>query len=532
MEIQSEDPGRGRPALKGRSVERVDETHVSWLFFTPDRVFKLKKPVDLGFLDFRRAETRRDACHAEVRLNRRLAGEVYRGVLDVTARDDGSVQVEGPCPGPTCARVGPGEDHLVEMLRLPAERALSERLRAGAAGRSVVQALARRIHRFHAEAETSDAIAAAGSPEAVGRLVVENIEQLAPFASGPIPATLYRRAAEAQIGFLREHAGRLIDRMAAGRVRDGHGDLHLEHVFDLGDENTPRFVVIDCVEFSDRYRHGDVANDVAFLAMSFALLGRDDLGDVFLEAYAGESGDHDLFRVIDFYVLYRALVRLKVACFAAGGDEAKRATVATHVALVRRLLDRTRSPCLVAVGGPVGSGKSTLAREIALRTHAVLIGSDATRKRLLGLAPTDSARADVDRGAYDPALTDRVYTALLDGARAVLSSGRPVVLDATWPTAKRRADLRALASATSMPFRFLNLSCRRDTARARLEAREGRDDVESDARAGDLDVLWPRYEAPDEIPLSERIDLDTGALGVETAVETAICALPVDPTAV
>lgn len=511
-----------RPRLAGHPVERVVETHVSWLFFTAGTVYKLKKAVDYGFLDFSTAARRKAACEAEVRLNRRLtAPGVYRGVLDARV-EAGTVRILGACPGAACA--DPDVDHLVEMRRLPQQRCLSRLVPEGRVGEPLVAALAARIAAFHAAAPGGPEVDRFGTPEAVAALVRENLEGLRVFAGRGVPEDLFERARRAQLGFLEAGRPLLASRAASGRVRDGHGDLHLEHVFLLDGETDPAaFSVIDAVEFSPRYRCGDVASDVAFLAMSFALHGRPDLGERFLADWCAESLDYDAYRVVDFYRLYRALVRLKVAGL--GGDED---ALRRHVALVDALLaPRARPPALIAVGGTVATGKTALAEALADPLGAVVVSSDRVRKTLLGLAPTDSARAAFGAGAYTREAKDLVYRAVTDAGRAVVESGRTALLDATWSRPGHRALVLEAARAADVPVRFVVLSADEAVLRRRLEAREEAvPATASDARLEHLPGMLAAWQPPTEIPPEVRIDLDTGRIGVAAAVDAVLSTLP------
>ncbi len=507
---------RTTPTLEGRAVDRVVETHVSWLFFTRDTVIKLKKPVKLGFLDFTEPAVRRRACEDEVRLNRRLAPGVYRGVRDVV-RDGDTVRLLGPCPG---AEACTATDHAVEMVRLPDADCLATRLARGDFPPALLRRLARRLARFHAECPTGAGIDRHGAPRAVASLVTENLDQLAPFVDTRLPRTLFEAARSAQTGFLAEHADRLVARVRGGHIRDGHGDMHLEHFFLHGDPE--QIVAIDCIEFSDRYRIGDTASDVAFLAMSFDLAGRDDLAEQLVAEYAVEAQDPDLYRVVDFYRLYRALVRLKVACLSGDPGEVDR-----HVALVRRLLaPRPRPPFLLATTGLVATGKSAVAEAIAGVTNGVWLGSDRVRKARLGLAPTESAVTRMGQGAYTAELKDAVYDDLVRFAAAVLDSGRPAILDATYPTPARRAKVSHLARDHGVPLVWLHLEAPRAVIRARLEAREGRTDLVSDARVEHFDALVEGYLPPDEVPRGTRLTLSTETAGLEATVEAVLARLP------
>lgn len=502
------------PTLEGQAVERVVETHVSWLFFTRDTVFKLKKPVSLGFLDFADPVARRRAAEDEVRLNARLAPGIYRGVRDAVW-DGSTVRLLGPCPGDGCAAT----DHVVEMVRLPEARCLRTILDRGAFTEALLRRLARRVARFHAGCPTGAGIDAYGSPGAVASLVTENLDQLEPFVGTGVPRRLFEAARAAQTGFLAEHRDRLARRVRSGRIRDGHGDMHLEHFFLFG--KPEEIVAIDCIEFSERYRIGDVASDVAFLAMSFDLAGRPELAEGLIAEYAVEAMDPGLYRVVDFYRLYRALVRLKVACLA-GDPEA----VAAHVRLVDGLLaPRPWPPTVVAMTGTVATGKSAAAEGIARDIAGVWISSDRVRKARLGLEATESAVDRLGQGAYTDAQKDLVYDDMVRFARAAIDGGRPAILDATYPTPGRRSPVTRLARDAGVPIRWVHLEAPLPVIRARLAERAERTDVVSDARLEHLESLVAGYEPPDEVPPAEKITLSTRAASLEETVAAVLSRL-------
>jgi predicted kinase len=282
-------------------------------------------------------------------------------------------------------------------------------------------------------------------------------------------------------------APRFEERRLAGRAVDGHGDLHLDHVFFESDAAEP--LVIDCLEFSAGLRRIDGASDVAFVAMDMAYRGRRDLGERFLRCYARDRGDEGLFGVVDFFAGYRAAVRAKVAALTALDAEvepqqrdAAAESAARHLSLAASQLEPL-APCnLVLVGGVVGTGKSTvaeaLAEELAGDRGAVVIASDRVRRRIHG-ARNEELEAGSDR--YTPAARARIYDELLALARTVLGSGRVVILDATWSRRSDRARARALASEFGVRCRFIETRCGEQTTLRRLSARAARGDSLSDA---------------------------------------------------
>jgi len=490
-----------RPVAYGGSVRRVDfrATHASWVFLTETEVFKVKRPVDLGFLDYRTVEDRRRACLAEVRLNRRLAPDVYLGVVPVH-RDDG---------GHTLAGDGPAVDWAVHMRRLPDAASAAAHLAAGTLDALSLEKVARRLASFLREAATTPAF---GALSTLAANVDENFAQTRPLIGDLIPARTFAEVEAFQRGLLAHHGDRFQARIAANRIREGHGDVRLEHIYFMGD-GAP--VIIDAIEFNDRFRCGDAAGEVAFLAMELEGAGRLDLAAGLVARFAEESDDFDLYRVLDFYLSYRAWVRGKVAAFVATDpttpaerrrakqDEARRcfglARSATGLPLDR--------PFLIAVGGLIGSGKSTLAQQLGRVLAAPVVSSDRTRKARAGLPATEQASASV----YEMGARQAIYGEILQAAGHVLASGRGVLVDASFASRRWRADAAAAARAAGATFVFVEARAPLDVLRARLAARRTRDSV-SDAREDLLDAFVRDYEpvasAEGEVTLT--IDTTTG----------------------
>ena len=486
-----------------RGDVRLAETHASWVFLVGDDVYKVKKPVDLGFLDFRTREQRKAACDAEVQLNARLAPRVYLGVCPVRLGPDGVHTIGGD---------GDTVDWAVHMRRLDDLTRADELLARGQLRGESIDAIARQLATFHASARCDAETSRFGIPEAVEANVVEN------FAQTRRDVTRHVRPAEAreievqQTTFIREHGDLLRARIDARRICDGHGDLRLEHVYLDGEHAT----IIDCIEFNDRFRFADVCADLAFLSMDLAWHGHVDLAERLLARYARESNDFDLYAVVDFYESYRAYVRAKVSMLLAadeGADDALRARADTEARryLLLALSAGRRSllqPMLVCVGGIVASGKSTIADHISMELGAPVVEADRTRKHMLGVDPTVHLQAGSWSGAYDPAFTDRVYGELLRRAGVVLASGRPVVVDASFRTREMRRLARALADSRRVPFRFVECRASTEVTRERLVRREIEAGV-SDARLSLLEDFRAHFEPPDEICPDEHVVLDT-----------------------
>ena len=285
------------------------ETHISWVFLGPTDVFKVKRPVDLGFLDFSTLAARRRACEAELRLNRRLAPEVYLGVVPITLDQGGAHAIDG---------VGETVDWAVHMRRLHVDRRADALLEAESLRPEDIDRLAEHIAQFHAEARCDAETSRHGTVDTIRRNVRENFEQTRDSIAEHLTPEQAREIESWQLGVLHDEP-RFSARIAAGRVRDGHGDLRLEHVY-FGRDGT--IDIIDCIEFNERFRYADVCADIAFLSMDLAWHGRVDLAERFLARYARMANDYDLYSVVDFYESYRAFVRGKVAILLAADQDA------------------------------------------------------------------------------------------------------------------------------------------------------------------------------------------------------------------
>ncbi|HET9091710.1 MAG TPA: AAA family ATPase [Acidimicrobiales bacterium] len=468
------DPSHGAPP-------EVRETHISLLVFVGDRVYKLRKAVDLGFVDFREEAAREADCRREVELNSRLAPDVYLGVASVIDFDE------------TVA-------HLVVMRRLPEERSLAALVAAGAARREDVEQVARVLAAFHGRAERSPEISAAGTRGAIRARLERLFEGLDGFVGPIIEADDAAEVRRLVASYLDGRAALFEKRVRDGRIVDGHGDLQAADIFCMPDG--PR--VLDCIEFDDRLRHLDVLDDVAFLVMDLERLGAGELAEALVSRYAALTGDRFALSLLDFYVAGRALVRCLVACVRSSqttGEPSARAAAAArllHGACRRHLEAATVR--LVAVGGLPGTGKSTLAAALA-GDSATLLVSDEIRRELRG-AP--GAEPSGDR--YSEEATAEVYRVMLERAGRALSLGESVVLDATWRDAGQREQLRELARHAAGGLTELCCTCPADLAIGRIEQRMARAAGPSEATPAVRRLLEQRFDA---WPEATEIDTST-----------------------
>lgn len=424
------------PAGAG-SVELI-QTHISYILLTRDFAYKIKKPVDFGFLDFTTLKKRLFFCEEEVRLNRRLAPGVYLGVASVV-RKDGGFEMEG---------AGEAVEYAVKMKRLPEESLLESSLLRGEVSNSTITRIASVIAAFHSTAATDGRISSFGSPALIKRNTDENFSQTAPYAPRAISKGLFERVRDYTGDFLRRNEGLFLKRMEGGFIRDCHGDIHSEHISIEDGIN-----IFDCIEFNERFRFSDTVSDAAFLSMDLDFHNRADLARLFDSSYFAASGDAEGRGLLDFYKCYRAFVRGKVEAFKSAEPEVSEGERSDSLLAARRHFHLSGlyssggwRPALVVVRGLSGTGKSTVAGLIAEKALFVRLSSDAVRKELAGVKPSEHRREKWGMGIYSEEFTEKTYGELLRRASAFLKEGRSVVLDATF-SKKRFIDAARSASA-------------------------------------------------------------------------------------
>ncbi|KHJ70387.1 AAA family ATPase [Rhodococcus sp. Chr-9] len=475
---------------EGVGYAGVRETHSSVVFFVGERVHKLKKPLDLGFLDNRTREARERICHREVELNRRLAPDVYLGVADVHGPD-----------GQLC-------EHLVEMVRLPDDRRLAAAVRRGEDVSVVIDEVAQQVAALHASSPHGPEIDRCASADFVAELWDLSLDHLGRLEVGADRAGALTRIRESVHRYLAGRAVLFDERIAAGRAVDGHGDLLADDIFCLDDG--PR--IIDCLEFDDELRYGDAVLDLAFLAMDLERLGAEPAARRLLEQYGEVSGDHPPSSLVHHYIAYRALVRAKVTALRyEQGDAAARETATGLVELLEGHLDRGRVR-MVLVGGVSATGKTTLSRTVGAYLGADVVRSDIVRKELAGLQPTDRIGDGTDAGLYAPTHSEATYRELLRRAETALARGRSVVLDATWLSSGQRDAARKVADGASVDV--IEIECRADKGilLQRMASRAERGDDASDATPAVLEQQLRRRD-----PWPEAAAIDTGVETVDAA---------------
>jgi aminoglycoside phosphotransferase family enzyme len=452
---------------------RVIETHISWILLTGEFAYKIKKPLDLGFLDFSSLDKRLHACCDEVQLNRRLAPAIYLDVVPITG-------------SPGVPRInGHGEtfEYAVKMRQFPADATLDRLDAAGGMSPQHVEAIAATAARFHlAGCARATPDSAWGSPDAIWRPVTQNFAQIAPRLDDPADRAhldALRRWSEA------EHA-RLAPLMAVrkrdGFVRECHGDLHLGNLAWVDD----RLLVFDCIEFNPELRWIDIQSEIAFCYMDLLQRGHADWAWLLLNGWLEATGDYAGLALLRYYAVYRALVRAKVGAIrtaqtAGSGREAALAEVRTLLNLATTLTQRA-SPRLAITHGLSGSGKTTVTRKLMQSPGAIRLRSDVERKRLAGLDALAKSGSGIGENLYAADATRR--------------------FTARW----QRDLLREVARSRDVEFRVLDFPVAVATLRERIDQRSR---AGSDASEADLAVLQHQLETEEPLgadELAARVD--------------------------
>ena len=496
-----------------RTVELI-KTHISWVLIAGDFVYKVKKPVSFGFLDFSTLAKRKYYCEEEVRLNRRLAAEFYLDVEAIHEDANGNVTLT-----PT--------NHIVEyavlMKKLPEDKMLKSLLAQGRAPDGIFDDLGKKIADFHARAETSERISQMGLPEMIRKSHEENFSEMAGYLDVTIPADQYAFIKNYDESFIARKRGLLKKRVADGKIRECHGDLHLEHIC-----MTEEIAIFDCIEFNERFRCVDTAAEVAFLSMDMDLNGYPEKGERFIHSYVRHSGDAEALSLLDFYRCYYAFVRGKVASLRLAQREeaiAKRLDIMEesekYFNLAYRYAARLDRPVLLMTAGLTGTGKSYLAQELSLMMNAEVIRTDVLRKELFDMDSTERPLDDFGRGMYSDEITCRTYDRAFDRVAARIKNNRAVIMDASF---KRRADRdRAVALAARLGVDYYLIECvgPEEMVKERLSkrTREG-----ADASDGRWEIYLHQksdFDEINEIPAEHYLRLD-GSLDFKTQFDEIV----------
>jgi len=495
-----------RPAFYPERPEKVEliQTHISYVFIAGAFVYKLKKAVRFSFIDCTGLGQRRHLCGEEIRLNRRLAPDVYLGMYPIFRVGADFVL------GDKSTEHQLAVDYVLKMRRLPEERMLDRRLARREVDRATIRGLASVIVNFYRTASPAHA-SKYGSASELWRLIVGELIDMERLAGLTLSAEQLPIIENYCRGFITSHWEMLNARVEAGRIREGHGDLRCEHICIEGG----KISIFDCVEFSERLRTCDLASEVAFLAMDLDRLGAQDLADELVGAVAESTQDEELALLMPFYKCYRAVIRGVVESLRSGQAEIEDRERKAAIVLAGRYFSLAcryavdAASAIVVVCGLSGTGKSTLAKALQHRFGFPIISSDRTRKKLTAIPAERSAADAYKAGIYAGAITESTYEAMLDDAGHLLSDATGVILDGTFQDPAHRKAALDLAARVRVPILFVE--CRADDAeiRRRLIERQTKGHDPSDATVEVYLHQREDFVALSEMPASKHLIVDT-----------------------
>jgi len=487
------------PSCYGHAVSQVRliETHISWVLLTGEFAYKIKKPVDMGFLNFSTLALRHQACTDEVRLNRRLAAEIYLGVVALT----------GSAVAPRINGQGEVFEYAVQMRQFPPEDTLDKLSESGKLGLEQIDTLAARLAKFHLdECEIASADSPWGDPDAILQPAAENFRILAELSNNPARQQQLARLQSWSIAEYERLTPLMRERKRDGRVRECHGDLHLGNLAWVNG----KLIIFDCIEFSPSLRWIDVISEVAFAFMDLLHRRHNQLAFRFLNAWLEASGDYQGMALLRYYAVYRAMVRAKVAALrevqSAGGNE--------ELSECLQLADQLTQVAplqLWITHGLSGCGKTTLSQSILQQQGMVRLRSDVERKRLAGISASASSASGIATGLYTREANRRTYAKLAKLAEDLLDEGWPVIVDAAFLARWQRDKFRDIAHRRKQSFRMLDLHVDHATLRERIvrRATHGQDASEADLHVLQQQIATAEPLGADELSMVTRISATT-----------------------
>lgn len=476
------------------TTTKVDliQTHASWIFLTDTYAYKIKKPVDFGFLNFSTIDRRRFYCNEEIRLNRRLCPDIYEGVVDVVQTMDGAA-FHGK---------GPVIDYAVKMKRLPSENMMDKLINQNAVSIANINNIVKTIADFHLAATTSPIIAAFGDIDKIQFNWKENIDQMIGFENKTLPASDREFIRDWIYTFTVNNSKVFSKRILNGFIKECDGDIHLENICLIGN----KVYIYDCIEFNERFRNCDTASDIAFFLMDLDYHNRHDLAEEALSTYQKLSGDNDISDILIFYMIYRAFVRGKVESFRLleneldPNEQVKITEKAIkYFRLARGYIERqTLKKTLFITCGLMGSGKTTLAEQLAFELGISCFSSDKIRKIIAGIDFTTQNKSSFREGLYTEERSAETYNELLRLAEIEIKANHSVVIDACFTKSYSRLLFAELSKNYSIPFVILNVSCSDNDIKRRLNERVYNEKSVSDGRLELLGFQESEFTPPSE----------------------------------
>ncbi|MFK5925764.1 MAG: AAA family ATPase [Desulfuromusa sp.] len=498
--------GLRNPACYDHPVDQVElvETHISWVFLAGKFAYKLKKPVNFGFLDFSTLAKRRHYCREELRLNRRFAPQLYLDVVSIGGSP------EKPIIGST-----PAIDYLVKMKRFSRQNELDLLLQKNQLTPQIIERFADYLADLHQQAPFIDLDKSFGSLESIRAPAQENFDQIRPL----LPDSAHQNQLTELESWSQSRFGKLhnlmLQRKEQGFIRECHGDVHLANMLWLNEQP----VLFDCIEFNDNFRCIDVINDCAFLLMDLDDRGAESLSWQFLNRYLQQTGDYQALPLLNYYKSYRALVRAKVICLRLNQSglsdteaELDNVRLQSYLDLARNYSQPQKTPLIISHGFS-GSGKSTFINQLAPLRGAVSILSDVERKRVHGLESTEGSYSAIDSGIYTEQGSQKTYNKLLELSETILTSGFPVIVDATFLKQQQREQMQQLAIHLKNPFVILDFHLEEKELFRRINLRSSQSGQVSEATAAVLGKQLKRAQplTKSEEELTIKVQPDSSA---------------------
>ena len=482
------------------------QTHLSWVFLAGDLVFKIKKPVDFGFLDFTTLEKRKFFCQEEIRLNKRLCPEIYLDVVPIT-KDGQAFHVNGD---------GQPVEWAVKMKRMPDDGLMSALINRDEVTKRDIEEICHILAPFYEKAKAKEDKLYLGSIDVVRENCEENFIQTESFINKALSKDTFEQIRTYTRDFLSRNQALFEKRQRQGWIVEGHGDLYSANI--CFDREKNKIYIFDCIEFNERFRYGDVAVDVAFLAMDLDFLGLCDLSAYFIEKFRTEMKDEDLCLLLDFYKCYRAYVRGKIGCFTWASPEVDKETRETSLKMAKRYFQLAlryaggikSTPTLYVFLGLSGTGKSTIARAFAEKKKISWFNSDIVRKELVTGIPAHEKRLEpFGQGIYSPTFTKKTYRALSRLAGQELIIGKDAIVDATYLDKEKREQIAGLAKACGAKLVFIHCTCPDDIAIKRMSKRLESSDTVSDGRKEIFEKQQTIFRPPQSSEADQIVQLDT-----------------------
>jgi len=485
------------------------ETHISWVLLTGKYVYKIKKPVNFGFLDFSSLEKRRFYCQEELRLNRRLAADWYLEVVPITGQID----------KPSMDGAGEAIEYAVKMLQFPSTQTLKELSESGLLGMKEIDQISDMVANFHDRIEKAGEQSPYGDSQDIKRWLDENFFHIRPLLDNSQQLQQLQAIQTWCDEEWKNKSPLMQHRKQQGYVRECHGDLHLANMTVVNGA----VLLFDCIEFNPLLRWIDVMSEVAFLVMDLIHLGHDVLAFRFLNHYLQHTGDYTGLALLRFYLVYRALVRAKIAVLriAQNPDIAVITLARSEYELFANLTDQfikaTRQPpALIITHGFSGSGKSTLAAQLAEQIGAIQIRSDTERKRLFSYRTHASTNSPIDNGIYTQEASQKTYRHLAELAKVVLENGFSTIIDAAFLKLEQRNQFRQLANECAVKFIIIDFQASDETLSKRIQERK------NDVSEATLEVLRKQQQSAEPLSSMEQGQVITVDTESDNALETLV----------